>query len=335
MTNQNQNKIEKAAKMIAALGIDYAAAVLKHLNPEETEKIMQALAKMPPLTPEEKREILQEFDEKIREIKETVQAGPEVAKQFLEKALGEKAKPFIEKIEASEWEKEFTKLTEYKPETVASLLTDIMPQAAAAVLSKLPPAYAAKVLKELPDEFRVEVVKRISRGGKIAPEALKALLNTLQEKLEKLESDEPSEEIAGEEKLAEILAHMNTTAEENILSALKEEEPEMVDRIKEKLYQFEDLIRLNNRELRLLFETLPDNKLWATALKGAGIDLRRHILGAVSAGRSADIMEEMEFLGPLPLNEIEAARREIMKVVERLDKKGEIILHKEKEEYVE
>lgn len=330
------DKTRQAARVLAALGSDYAAPVLKHLPAAEVEKIMREMISMKPLSAAEKKEVLKTFQEETENIRESVQTGPEAAAEFLRNTLGEeKAAPFLAKLEQSQWEKRFSNLTIYKPEIVASVLVKEMPQSVAAILTKLPPDYSARVIKELPQEFRVDILRRMSKTGNFHPEAMLALLDSLEQKLEKLHSNEPDDEIEGENKLAEILAHLNSSTEENILQSIEEDEPDMVERIKERLYQFEELLRLNIREMRILFEKIPQNSTWALALKGAGNELRRHILSAVSINRAADIQAEMEDMGPVPVQEIEHARRMIMKEVERADKAGEIILRKEKEEYVE
>ncbi|MDH5719813.1 MAG: hypothetical protein OEZ13_04235 [Spirochaetia bacterium] len=333
--NNKKEKIAKAAKILMALGEDTAAQIIKHIDPESMEAILREIMHIRKLDQNEKEELLEEFQRELKKNEGIVTGGKEEAKRLLEKALGpEKALRYLEKLNKNQTAKSFHEFEEYPEETLAQVLSQEMPQTVALVLSYLTPRYAAVVLKLFDNNFRAQIAKKIAAVQKVHPDTLSAVYKALSSKLERIEKEE-IEEIRGEDKLSAILGFLDAKSEENILKSLENENPEMAERIKARLFMFEDLVKLKQQEIRKIFEQVTENSIWAKALKGAGQELIRYILSSVSVNRSSDIIDDMKILGAMPLSEIESNRRVIMKTVETLEKEGALFLHKEKETFVE
>lgn len=329
-----ENRTNRAARILLALGPEKAAQILRHLNPEEIDKITKAIARVEDFSQSEADTILQEFENDLRHERSSLRGGIDKAKNLLVQTLGEdKAKDYVEKLERSNIKAEFRMFEDYSPEVIAQALSSESAQIVAVILTQFSPAFSARILSLL--EKKTEIARRIARMEPVLPEVLERSYETLARRLENIEAEEQFHESDGEKKIAEILSYLDSAAEDNILSALRTEDGEMVERIKEKLFTFEDLLGLTKNEIRRLVERIPENDLWARALKGAGNDLTRHILSSLSINRASDIMDFNKSLSPLPLREVEDARRTIMKAAEELQHTGELYLRKDRDEMVE
>jgi len=325
--------LSKAAKTLLALGPERAAEVLRHLAPEEIEKLTRAIANIDKVDPKESEKLLHELEKQMRIEKHSLRGGSDKARNLLEMVLGkEKAQTYIDKMDRANLRHEFREFEDYAPEVIAQALSQEYSQIAAVILTQLSPVYAAKVLPLL--EAKADIARRIARMQPVSPEVLESSYKSLSQKLQAIERDSALE-TDGEDRIARILSYMDTSSEENILENLRREDTTMAERIRDKLFLFEELIYLSKQEIRKIFEMFPDNQLWAKALKGAGSDLQRHILSSFSINRASDIMDEMTALSPLRLKEVEDARRQIMKTAEDLHKRSEIYLRKDRDELVE
>lgn len=261
--------------------------------------------------------------------------GKDKALEFLRLSLGEKkAKDFSERLNRSEIYHRFAELEKFSALNIARVLSQEMEQTSALVLSQLPPALSAKVLSKLPKEKKGVVARRVAVLKEVSPQILETIFEKIKEKLIIVEKQEGLAS-GGEQHLAAILRQLNTKAEFNIMEALEKDDPEMAERIQAQIYAFEELLYLSANEIRRLIEAIPEQEIWAIALKGTSNELRKHILSALSLNRSADITDRMQEIGAVPLKEIETHRREIMKKAEELEKESIIFLRKEEEDLIE
>lgn len=333
--DSEQDKFKKAARILLALGEDTAASVLRHLTAEETEKLASELMRTDPPTENEKKELLKQFRKEVASQSEIVFGGRDQAQKMLIKTLGEeKAARYLERLDKKQLAVKFKEFEEYQPDTLAAVLGEEIPQTSALVLAHMTPVFSAKVLAEIEKEKRGNIARRIARMQQVHPDAVEAVYQTIRKKLDAIDED-PRELAGGEDRLAEILMHLDRNVEDQIIDQLKKTDKDMAQRIHDRLFQFEDLIQLESTEIRRLFEDIPQKEIWARALKGSGKDLSRHILGSVSMNRSADIVEEMQVMAPITLKEIESQRRIIMQAVEELESQGILYLHKDRETLIE
>lgn len=330
-----EQKIIKAAKIMLVLGEDHAAAVLRHFDDATIELIMAQAAQIPKIEPEEKEHLLKEFLATVQTLENNEYGGVDKARKYLETAFGEKkASEHIERIAGALDLQDFKELETFSPKTVAQVLKNEMAQTSAMILAVSSPSFAAKVLQEIDNALRVEISRKIASMKKVSPDILKTAYDKIIDKLRHFDEG-ALEAIEGEERLVEILNHMDRSSEDILLEALNPEDPEMVERLRDKVRLFEEIIQLNKNEVRRLMEKTREARLWGTALKGAGQELIRHILSSVSINRAADIKDEIDALEAVPLREIENARREIMNAVDALESEGVLVLRKDREKLVE
>lgn len=325
---------KKAAKLLLALGEENASQIFQYLDERLIEKLIIEIAEIDQINPEEKETLLKEFKEKINSSLNQDRGGKEKAKELLINALGkEKSERYIEKINQSDIHLKFREIEEYPPEDLASVLKKELPQTSAIVLTQLKAPYSAAVIRHFESKYAAQVSYRIAKASDVLPEVLNAVYQSLLEKMKKF-SGEKFYEINGENRLAQILKYINHDDEENILTTIRNDDSDMAERIVARLFEFTDIVELNQKEIRTIFERLSSYEVWAKALKGAGEELRRHILSSVSINRSADIIDEMDRLENLPVNEIENNRKTIIQTIRQLEEEGSIILNKEKGKYI-
>jgi len=329
------SNINKIAKFVLALGSENSSLILKHLDDETTELIASEILKIDKFDSNEKEAILKEFDQEIKRFKEYTIGGKEESIKILEKALGKKnAQKHIEKLNAIKDNKDVRRIEAYSVKSVFRVLDNELPQTIALILSYLKSQYAAKVLSQFELSKRANIAKKIANLTKINPQIFDIIVNKILKQLEAINDSEFDTE-SGEDKLSAILSYMDIQNEENILNNIQDDDPEMAQRIKEKLTTFEDLLNLHPAEIRRVVERIPDEETWATALKGAGDDILRHIMGSISINRASDITDEMQRIGAVRLKEIEKNRRYIIDVAEQLEREGKLFIHKDKEDLVD
>lgn len=329
-----ENGRKKAAKLLLALGEKNASKIFQYLDEKTIEKLIIEISEIDKINADEKEDLLQEFKEKLKKHSWEERGGKEKAKELLVKALGEeKSKRYLERIDQSDIHQKFKTLEDYAPEDLASILKKEMPQTSAIILSQLKAPYSAAVIRHFDSKYAAHVSYRIAKSTDVLPEVLIAVFHSLDEKLKKF-SSEKFYEINGENRLAEILKYVNHDNEEKILETIREDDDGMADRIIAHLFEFMDIIQLNQKEIRSIFEKIPSYEIWAKALKGAGEELRRHVLSSISINRSADIIDEMDRFEKLPISEIENNRKIIVQAIRELEEEGLIVLKKLDDEFI-
>ncbi|MDH4262041.1 MAG: hypothetical protein OEV78_03240 [Spirochaetia bacterium] len=327
--------IKKAAKMILAVGEENAIEILKHLDSDSVEKVVAEMIKMKSLKDDEKVLILRDFKKNLDRLGTGDYGGISQAEKFLEKTLGrERAEKHIHQVRKNIDKVDYTEIENFPPENAALVLGGELAQTTAFILATISSSYAAKVLSHLNSDYRVSVARKIAAMNRVMPEIVRAAYETIIKKLKGMDRTDLNV-VEGENRLIEILNHMDRSLEDKILENLEADDPEMSLRIRDKLRVFEDILQLTTRELRKVFDLVPDHKIWANALKGAGQNIIKHIFSSISMNRASDIMTEMKYIDKVPLKEIEQNRRIIMDVIDKLEKEGTVMLRKNKEEMVE
>jgi len=330
-----KDKIRKAAKMLLALGQEGAAQVLRHLDAGSLDLIMAEILQIESIDAHEKDRLLKEFQEQVKSIEGVISGGKAEAQKLLENALGaEKAQEFIERLQKTIPDLDFKFFERFSPKSLGRVMAEELPQTVAVILTHLPAKLSASVMETFDSAFSATVARKIATMNVLHPDAVKSMYYSLRARLEKLDEQDILEN-DGEDKLTAILAHMDLKNEEQILESLREDEPDMADRIRASLFVFEDLQTLTQQELRKIFGRVGDQNVWALALKGTGRDFRRYLLSCVSINRASDIADEMTRRGAVPLSEIESNRSYVLGVAEELNRQGEVILRKEKEKFIE
>lgn len=326
-------KHARIAKLLVLLGRDQAAAVLKFLDPADTELIAHELAVMPPISATEAQRLLVEFGAKVHAAGlRTAAGGAEVARQILIRAFGqEEGEQRFYKAVPQERPRRFSFLAGIDSKQLAILLRTESAGVMAVVLANMPTDAAAAGLQSLEAEHRAEVVRRMAKMQKIAPEVLESVETRLKARIEEM-GNVRVEQVDGEGRLAEILRHMDLSSGERILGSLKAADPELSDRIRRELTTLEDVVRLANRDLQKLLQRVDDTEI-AMVLKGAPADVAARLLANVSERRAQMVQLARETLGPVRRSDVDRVVNDFVRLMHAMAEEGEIVLRLPGERY--
>ncbi|MBP5232732.1 MAG: flagellar motor switch protein FliG [Planctomycetes bacterium] len=320
------NGLRKAAILLIALDADASAKLMGNLSTEEIEILSMEIAKLDQeIKPDVRDAVVKEYYQTYMASKYLEQGGMEFARMLLEKSLApETAARILADLEQSIKQTPFHFL---KQADAASLLTFIMdehPQTIALILAHLSPKQSAEILAGLQSKKQLEVVKRIASMEQTTPEAIREVEKGLEARLSSIVNQD-LEKAGGVENIAEVLNLVDRNTEKSILEQLEEEDPEMVEKIRRLMFVFEDLISVNDKGIQATLKEVENDEL-ALALKTASEELQAKIFKNMSERAAAMIRENMEFMGPTRLSDVEAAQQRIVDIVRRLEETGEVII---------
>lgn len=315
----------KAAILLVLMGPENAANVLKNLDESDVEQLTIEIANLGNVKDEEKQEVLQEFKELSKAREMLLSGGIEYAKEMLIKAFGpERAMKVIERLVSNLQVKPFEFMRLADPMQVVNFLQSEHPQTIALVLSFLEPQLAAKVLSALPEKIQAEVVKRIALLDRASPDVVREIEKNLEKKFSGLGVQTLSQ-VGGIDTAAEIINNIDRATEKSIMEKLGYETPELAEEIRRRLFVFEDLLKLDDRSVQLVLREV-DTRDLAVALKGASEELKEKIFNNMSKRAAQLLKDELEFMGPVRIKDVEEAQQKIINVVRRLEEAGEIVI---------
>jgi len=326
---------QKAAAMLAQMGMYEAAKVLKSMTENEVVDLMAGMAKLPPLSPETVKSVVREFVERATASAMVGQGGVDAARKLLVERLGPaKANEVLEQFAVADVARPLSFLQRLDPVQVASFLLDEHPQTVAVVLAHLPPEHTAQILKELSEELRVEVVRRIGMMNRVSPQVVENIAEVLSRKLSTLvRAGGVGFAVGGVPALVSIFNNIDRSAERQILSDLEERDPELADEVRSQLFVFDDVVKLDDRTLQRVLRNVVIKDL-AVALKGVEPEVREKFMRNMSERAAADLAEEIELLGPTRISVVEAAQAGIGKLVREMEAAGEIVIARGEDELV-
>jgi flagellar motor switch protein FliG len=329
--------VEKAAALMVALGPDVASDIVKHLDDDSIKKITVEIAKIDRLSVEEKEELIGEFLLDIRKNKGAVYGGENIARDLLVNAFGdEKAKDLLGSLSKKDLERGFNFLNEIDTEILVSFLQNEHPQTITVTMAYLPPSKSAEILKSLPPSIAKDAAKRLAKMEKTSPEAVLEIARVLRQKYDKYKSTNQSlEATGGVDTLASIMSYISGDQERILMDHLERTLPDISIQIREKMFIFELVLNLSNREMRMLIDEIKDDIMIARALKGAGDEIRSKFLKNMSRNRAANLLNDIDAIGPVKVSEIQASRDYVVSVMKRLNEEGTITVRKEKELFIE
>lgn len=315
----------KAAVLLVMLGPEKAASVLKHLDESDVEQLTIEIANIGKVTDEEKKQVLSEFQEIARAREMITQGGIEYAKEILQKAFGpEKAMKIIERLVSNLQVKPFDFLRQADPLQLVNFLQSEHPQTIAVILSYLEPQLAGKILSALPEDLQVEVVKRIALLERTSPDVIRDIERNLERKLSGFVMQTFSQ-VGGVDTAAEIMNSIDRSSEKKIMEKLSYDSPELAEEIRRRMFVFEDLVKLDDRSVQIILREIETRDL-ALALKGASEEVKQKIFKNISKRAAQLLQDELEYMGPVRLKDVEEAQQKIINVVRRLEEAGEIII---------
>lgn len=328
MAVKNEDHIsgtQKAAILLIALGPEKSATIFKHLKEEEIEELTLEIANTRSVTPQVKEEIINEFYEVCLAQQYIAEGGINYAKELLEKALGaEKAMDVIGRLTASLQVKPFEFVRKTDPSQLLNFIQDEHPQTIALILSYLSPAQSALVLSALSPDRQADVVKRIAMMDRTSPDVIKEVERILESKLSNLVNQDYSI-VGGVDAVVDILNTVDRGTEKHIMETLEIEEPEMADEIRKKMFVFEDILLLDDRAIQRVLRDV-DNGDLAMALKGANEEVQNAIFNNMSKRLAVMIKEDMDFMGPVRMKDVEEAQQKIVNVIRKLEDSAEIVI---------
>jgi len=315
----------KAAILIVTLGADISGKVMQELNEGEIENITVEIANLKDVSPKLEEKVIKEVSELIQAQQYINQGGVEYAKNVLESALGHsKAVEILKRLEGSLKATGFARIKNIDPKQLVNFIQNEHPQTISLILSQLAHGQAAQILSDLEPELQAEVAFRMATMEKISPEIINELEGVLETLFEEVGTRDLS--ISGGTKtVAEILNLMETSSEKAILESMEAENPELAAEIKNLMFVFEDIILLDDRSIQRVLKDVETKDL-AIALKAASDEVKDKIYTNVSERVGAMIQEEIEFMGPMRLSDVESGQQRIVETIRRLQDEGQIII---------
>jgi flagellar motor switch protein FliG len=317
--------VEKAATLLITLGPEKSAKIFKHLKEEEIEQLTLEIANTSSVSPQTKEKVLSEFYEICLAQQYIAEGGIGYAKELLEKALGEeKAKDVIGKLTASLQVRPFEFIRKTDPSQLLNFIQDEHPQTIALILSYLPASQASMVVSSLPPEKQADVARRIAQMDRTSPDVIKQVEKVLERKLSSLVNQDYTI-VGGVDAIVSILNSVDRGTEKHIMETLEVEEPELADEIRKKMFVFEDILSLDDRAIQRVLRDV-DNSDLALALKGATEEVQNVILNNLSKRLAVMIKEDMEYMGPVRMKDVEEAQQKIVNIIRKLEDSAEIVI---------
>jgi len=341
LDNNDLTGMQKAAILLISVGPERAARILQSLNKEEIEQLTKEISKWKNVPSEVTSKVWQEFYQMSTARQYMAQGGQEYAREVLERALGDhKAVQIAEDLgqgsqpigQGSQLNP-FDLLDNVDPQQLLGFIRSEHPQTIALILAHLKSEQAATILSVLPEELRLEVVTRIVNIGQISPEALQEIGSALKRELSSVSREVELEKVGGTRAAAEILNRADRSTEKSILQSLEKKNVQLAEEVKKLMFVFEDIFQLDDRSLQRVLREV-DTKDLSLALKGASKKLREKFFKNMSSRAVETIKEDMEFMGPVKVRNVEQVQQKIVEVIRRLEEAGEIIGRGGKEEEV-
>ncbi len=326
MSSSNEiSGIQKAAILLITLGPERSAGIFKHLKEEEIEELTLEIANTRTVGPDVKESVLEEFYGVCLAQQYIAEGGIGYARELLEKSLGaEKAMDVIGRLTASLQVKPFEFIRKTDPSQLINFIQDEHPQTIALILSYLAPQQAAQIISGLAPDRQADVARRIAVMDRTSPDVIKEVESVLEQKLASLVNQDYTI-IGGVDSVVEILNSVDRGTEKHIMESLEIEEPELADEIRKKMFVFEDILLLDDRSIQRVLRDVDNNDL-GIALKAANEQVQNAIFNNLSKRLATMIKEDMEFMGPVRMKDVEEAQQKIVNIIRKLEDSGEIVI---------
>lgn len=325
MAAEELTGVQKASILLITLGPEKSAEIFKHLKEEEIEELTLEIANTRSISPEVKEEVINEFYQICLAQQYIAEGGIGYAKELLEKALGgEKAANVISKLTASLQVRPFEFIRKTDPAQVLNFIQDEHPQTIAMILSYLSAGQAAQILGALSPEMQADVAKRIALMDRTSPDVIKEVERVLERKLSSLINQDYTS-AGGVDSIVAILNSVDRRTEKRIMESLEIDEPELAEEIRKKMFVFEDILLLDNRSIQRVLRDVDNNTL-SVALKSTTEEVQNVIFTNMSQRLAAMIKEDMDYMGPVRMKDVEEAQQQIVGIIRKLEDSGEIVI---------
>ena len=317
--------MQKAAILLIALGPEKSSAIFKNLKEDEIESLTLEIANTRSVAPQVKEAVLEEFYQVCLAQQYISEGGIAYAKDLLEASLGEeKARDVISKLTVSLQVRPFEFIRKTDPSQLLNFIQDEHPQTIALILAYMPAQQAAQLISSLPPEKQADVAKRIAQMDRTSPDVIQEVERVLEKKLENLANQDYTI-VGGVDSIVDILNSVDRTTNKRIMDNLEVENVELADEIKKKMFLFEDIVKLDDKSIQRVLREVDNNSI-ALALKGVKVDVQEAIFRNLSSRLADMIREDMEFMGPVRIKDVEEVQQSIVDKVRELEERGEIVI---------
>ncbi|MFT8390930.1 MAG: flagellar motor switch protein FliG [Sporolactobacillus sp.] len=320
------NGKQKAAMLLITLGSEVSANIFKHMTEQEIEEMTLAISNANHVNPDVSKQVIEEFYQTALAQEYISQGGIGYAKQILEKALGpDQANEVIQRLTSTLQVRPFDFMRKSDPQQILNFLQNEHPQTIALVLSYLTPEQAAAVLSSLPIDHQADVARRIAQMDRTSPEIISQVERILEKKISSSSVNQDYTQTGGIGSIVNVLNGVDRTTEKNILDQLEEADPDLADEIKKRMFVFEDIVVLDDRAIqRVIRET--ENEDLILAMRTASDEVKELLFRNMSERMAASFKEEMEYMGPVRLHDVEEAQTRIVNTIRKLEDAGEIVI---------
>ncbi len=317
--------LKKSAILLVLLGPERASKILKKLDEEEVEQLTLEIANLDKIDEKTKQAVMDEFGEYIKAKDYINTGGVEYARNLLEKTFGpEKAIDIIDRLVSNLQVKPFEFLRKVDVSQMVNVLQNEHPQTVALILCYLPPQAASQVISELPESLQLDVIKRISTMDSANPDIVKEIESRLKDRLSAF-TVQTFSQVGGIDITAEIMNNIDRAVSSKIFEKLSERDPKLSDEIRRRMFVFEDIVKLDDRSIQRILREV-DSKDLTIALKGSSEEVKNTIFKNMSKRASQIIKEELDFMGPVRVKDVDEAQQRIINVIRKLEESGEIII---------
>ncbi|MDD3051492.1 MAG: flagellar motor switch protein FliG [Candidatus Cloacimonetes bacterium] len=327
----NLNGIDKVAILLICCGKDSSSEILRRLPDEDVEKLTTKIAATGTVDSKTTNAVVDEFYHMIKAQEYISLGGMDYARELLEEALGDhRALEIIKKIQRMMKVRGFNVLKQVDPTQLLTFIQKEHPQTISLVLTQLEPQQAAAVIADLPEELRNDVLIRFATMDRVSQEMINAVESVLENRID---FSQQGTQFGGVRAAAEIINLVGTTIEKSVLDALSSKDPKLANEIKNLMFVFEDILYLDDRTIQKILRDV-DQKSLSMALKGVGDEVKEKIFKNMSERAAAIIQEEMEYMGPVRLKEVEDSQQAVLDVIRKLEELGEIQISKGGDEFI-
>ncbi|MGC7870284.1 flagellar motor switch protein FliG [Desulfosporosinus sp. SYSU MS00001] len=317
--------IQKAAILMISLGSQNSARIVQNLSELEIEKLTLEMSNVGKITPEQRDEVIEEFHQMCLANDYISHGGVDYAREVLERALGEsKANEIISRLASNLKMRPFDLVRRTDPKQLFSFIQGEHPQTIALIMTHLPVDKAATLLASLSQERQADVAKRIAIMGRTSPDVLKEIEKVLERKISSLAPTDYTSS-GGIQNIVDVLNRTDPGTVKVVMDALEQDDPELAEQIKRQMFVFEDIITLDDRGIQMVLREV-DTKDLGLALKGSNPEVVEKVMANMSSRAGQMLREDMEFMGPVRLRDVEEAQQRIVKVIRKLEEGGAIVI---------
>lgn len=329
----DMNGRQKAAVFLVTLGSEISAEIFKHLREDEIETLTFEIARLETVDPEMRDAVLLEFRDLMMAQEFITTGGIDYARELLEKSLGnQKAVDIINRLTSSLQTRPFDFIRRTDPAHLMNFIQQEHPQTIALILAYLEPGKASVILGQLPGEIQSDVARRIATMDRTSPDVLREVERVLEKKLSTLSSEDYTA-AGGVDSIVDILNMVDRSTERQIIETLEEDDPELAEEIKKRMFVFEDIVMLDDKAIQKVLREVDTQEL-SKALKSVDSEVQDKIFRNMSKRAASLLKEDMEFMGPTRRKDVEEAQQKIVAVIRKLEEAGEVVIARSGEEDV-